>query len=69
MVKKICKYCGKEFNGINDKQVDTQLAIHKLTQHPNKVKLMEVKNESTKKSLENKKVKSLRNLQSKTKKK
>ena len=43
MVKKKCKFCKKEFNGVNEKQVNTQLSIHLITQHPDKIKLEEVK--------------------------
>ena len=43
MVKTKCKFCGKEFEGLNEKQVNTQLAIHQITQHADKIKLKEIK--------------------------
>ncbi len=43
MVEKECEYCNKKFKGVNSKQVDTQLVIHKITQHPDKVKVEKVK--------------------------
>ena len=43
MVEKECEYCEKKFNGINDKQVDAQIIIHKVTRHSDRVELKEKK--------------------------
>lgn len=39
--KKECEYCGKEFIGVNEKQIDSQLIVHKLNFHRDKITITE----------------------------
>lgn len=41
----MCDYCKEEFEGVNEKQVDSQIAIHKLYKHRDKLNIREVKDE------------------------
>jgi|GEM_PF-6695015 len=43
-MKVVCPYCHKEFNGVNKEQLASQLAVHKIMVHKDKVKITEVKN-------------------------
>jgi hypothetical protein len=45
MYKEKCPYCGKEFEGYTEKQLLYYLSNHKLNYHPDRVKLVEKKDE------------------------
>lgn len=38
-----CEYCDMKFEGATEKQVETQLTIHKITKHSDKVEIREIK--------------------------
>lgn len=42
-IKKRCDICDKEFEGINEAQVNSQITTHKLYKH--KIEIKEVKND------------------------
>lgn len=44
IIKKKCKYCDYVVEGISDSQVESNLLIHKINKHKDKVKITEVKN-------------------------
>jgi hypothetical protein len=43
MVKRKCKYCSREFEGINEPQVESQLLIHLVSKHLDKIEIKEKK--------------------------
>lgn len=38
-----CPYCSKIFKGLNKKQVESQLLIHKINRHADKIEIREKK--------------------------
>jgi len=47
MVEKKCDYCDKVINGANKKQLDYLILQHKISKHPDKIKITEEEDGNT----------------------
>ncbi len=45
MIEAKCKYCNKIFQGINQEHANSQLSIHLISKHKDKVEIKEIKKE------------------------